>query len=225
MTVAYNMDDGAWSKSAKNPGVIRNGATFSITEVWSGSREKRQAFLDSLPRGEPHPVFPDALLDDTVLSLGVGDGDDVRDEVELRYSVPTDNGDAFGSSPPPGHAIRRSSAGPIEVPLTQHPLQTNIDLDGTVSISGVPKPGKEAYLETGITYQYIEVDSSWSWTQAKLTENMHLREAPKGLSGADANKWLRTGLDPVEDSDGNVAVTISWTFSPSGWDTDIYGEA
>jgi hypothetical protein len=191
-----------------------------VVETWNGGENKLTEFFEAYPIGQAHGTYTDCDLQPYTPTIEKG-----KVLVELSYEVPeiSINNSFGGTTPPPpvGTDARRADANPTEVPLEQSGNWSNSWVNPT---DPNWKEGIEGFIKPQPTYSYTYI-SAFTWSQANLVENVGKRQAPTGLAGADANKWLLMNRSANEIDDTLTEITETWQFAENGWDTDLYGAA
>ena len=191
-----------------------------VVETWNGGENKLTDFFEAYPIGQAHGTYTDCDLQPYTPTIEKG-----KVLVELSYEVPeiSINNTFGGTTPPPpvGTDTRRADANPTEVPLEQSGNWSNSWVDPT-DLNW--KQGIEGFIKPQPTYSYTYI-SAFTWSQANLVENVGKRQAPTGLAGADANKWLLMNRSANEIDDTLTEITETWQFAENGWDTDLYDAA
>lgn len=131
----------------------------------------------------------------------------------------------------PTKTVLRSSDGSAnERPIEEHPNYREggsspsdpEEWKGQPVINDNLKRGVQAFLVPGIIYRRTEFKPNFTFTESELVGNVGKRNSPVGVSGLTSGRWLKTGIDVQENSDGSAVVTSTWLYNPDGWDTDIY---
>lgn len=141
--------------------------------------------------------------------------------VTVLYTSPESQ--RFRITAPPGTVTRSSDGTAQELPIETHPDYSagQSEAEGVPVVNGNLKPGVQSYLVPGIAYTRTEVKSAFTFSQANLTASVGKRNAPAGLSGPTAGRWLKTAIR-VDQAGGVVNVSETWQYAPQGWDEDIY---
>ena len=113
-----------------------------------------------------------------------------------------------------------------EIPIWQHPECSNREgwrENEDPVIGGNVKDGNlQAFLVPAPTFTRVRTVTSFTWSEANVIEKVGRRQTPTGMSGATANRWLKTAHVPVQDGDV-VRIRETWQFNPIGiWDIDVY---
>lgn len=191
-----------------------------VVETWNGGENKLTEFFEAYPIGQAHGTYTDCDLQPYTPTIEKG-----KVLVELSYEVPeiSINNTFGGTTPPPpvGTDTRRADANPTEVPLEQSGSWSN---DWVNPTSPNYKEGIEGFIKPQPTYSYTYI-SAFTWSQDNLTENVGKRQAPTGLAGADAAKWLLMNRSANEIDDTLTEITETWQFAENDWDSDLYSDA
>jgi hypothetical protein len=173
-----------------------------VVETWNGGENKLTEFFEAYPIGQAHGTYTDCDLQPYTPTIEKG-----KVLVELSYEVP--------------EISINNSFGGTTVPLEQSGNWSNSWVNPT---DPNWKEGIEGFIKPQPTYSYTYI-SAFTWSQANLVENVGKRQAPTGLAGADANKWLLMNRSANEIDDTLTEITETWQFAENGWDTDLYGAA
>jgi hypothetical protein len=144
--------------------------------------------------------------------------------VVLTYE-PSTPGDA--STGPVGTITFETDANAMAFPIEQHPgFQPSSSLyeNGvliTPYVGTALKPGVMEYYIPQPTFTRTEVLSSFTFSEANIISAVGTRNAPTGMTGPTAGKWLKMRL-AVRKSGNVVEKTETWQYASGGWDTDIY---
>lgn len=145
--------------------------------------------------------------------------------ITANYALPNTSKDPTPS--PVGTITKEADGTAQEVPIESHPYYRGdrTEENGPPVIetgSGyVEKPGVESYLIPGAIYTRTEVVSGFVWSEDNVVSGTGLLSSPTGLTGASANKWLKTGRT-VREEGSSAIITETWQYAPNGWDEDIY---
>lgn len=101
---------------------------------------------------------------------------------------------------------------------SEEPIETHPDYVATWATS---KPGVTSYLLPSPTYTRTEIQNSFTFSESNIIDAVGTIDSPTGLTGATANKWLKTSLTVSPQGD-KFEVTETWQYNKYGWDTDIY---
>lgn len=66
-------------------------------------------------------------------------------------------------------------------------------------------------------YTYTLYDAAWVWSEVNVISGVGATGSPTGMSGATANKWLKTERSVRESQDGLVEIRDSWDYNDPGW--------
>ena len=147
-------------------------------------------------------------------------------KVALTFVPPATYTKSFGGT---SVTMKEGDSNATEIPIWQHPDCSNADgwRDNEIPIvGGNGKSGNvQAYLVPAPTYSTNRVVNSFTWSQTNIIDKVGKRQAPTGLTGATAARWLKTAFVPTEEGDV-VRIRETWQYNPVGvWDADIYEDA
>ena len=130
-------------------------------------------------------------------------------KVSLRYVSRYSYSYNYGGSTEP---VKSADCAAQELPIKEHP-----DASGLAGAANV-----EAFLTPAPTYEYSDVVSSFTFSEANIISGVGKRSAPTGMSSPTEDKWLKVSRR-VSPEGEKFRVTDVWQYNPNGiWNTTIY---
>lgn len=111
---------------------------------------------------------------------------------------------------------RSATTSLIEKSIDEHPNLTEAQKLEAKRI------GRNSYFQATITYSYTDTDAEFGWTQAEIVGTIGTTEAPTGMTGADAAKWLHNQRSITESEDETVTIKNGWQYDENGWQPGSY---
>ena len=135
-------------------------------------------------------------------------------EVALTWKYPDINSTWNGSSNEYGTTYE-SDATRAEKRIEEHPDWPTLSADDQTTLKGA----FSTFVLVTITYRKIQKKkkSSFRFTEEEIVGNVNQTEAPSGLSGATAAKWMNYGKSIRFIKGDSVEITESWQYDWFNW--------
>lgn len=155
------------------------------------------------------PGHEDLILRDTNITpngtAGLCDVELIYRPSGISYSIDRKDGDAEQSS----------VASRLEIPLDD-PRLVSSGLLTAAQVKTLIESGHTTYYVGTVEYTYTEYLDTFSWTQAAITDDVGSTQAPTGLTGATASKWMLVGLS-IRTSGNLIEKSRTWRYNKLGW--------
>lgn len=205
--------------------IEKNGEGYTVSEKWIVPAAQETAFLTSNTINSTHSIYTGSRLVNIRSEPNGGEGDQLFDYALTyeKYSTAT-----RGKSGPPILAATPKSSDPVNDLYELDGLSEDVAIEDHPSYDvawETSKPLVETYMVPGMVWKKtVFVDLNWSPTEADCVQDVLTIQAPDGLTGATANKWLRLP-NVIRLQGAHYEFVKSWRYTPTpdGWDGDVYG--
>lgn len=187
-----------------SPVVKKLGNGREIQETYRCKYELVEQLIPDI--GDAHSTFSNSRVSDVTY---------VRD---TALAIITVTYRPFGSTviKENGSVIQTADSNAMDIPIERHPSYS--------ASWATSKAGVESYLEPQPVYVRTSYTGTFGFSESTLIADVGKRNSPTGLTGATADKWLKTGISVRQIGD-QYEITETWQYAANGWDTDIYASS